>query len=424
MVFLGFIVLLVLGSVMSFNTSHEDFEQKVSAIINSRESEELEVADAFFMHQVLVRRFKSKSNKEFKELVNIRYEIENFLTDDLLPYFPYAASLLNAEYIVNAVMSLMYEVSKNWHSYLSIKKIHDEIVQKVLDKHDEVWQLELESELIETVKQYMEQNQQKFNSIVESFNYFDFYTPLEMTLEVDGQMLLYIYCTVFYELESHAYLTAWSGFTLAETKWLYVYDTGNHELDYFFTLGFPRYKSNVHIIINEGKGGEKDNEVYINNIRTSDSIYLKLPLNESPKMLDRKLEQLKNTLHHYYQAKSVNENFTKQSLFFKQKYKDSRCLIKERKRSMLKVIYSIACWDLSKRSKEMTVNMSIDELFKDLEKINNELKECEIKKSFVSYNKDTSKKYYDWMASLIEGNNIDVDKFLTGGEIEKIGRVR
>ncbi|WP_019025693.1 hypothetical protein [Colwellia piezophila] len=401
---------------------YDDFEKKVSEIIDDKKAEDLEVADAFFLQQILVRRFKLKNRGEFDELVNIRKEIENLAEPKFLPYHPHLASKLDLPYVVDAVMSLLLKESqKSFFEALTTEQVEKELVEEILSKQDEPFGLTIDKEFVVLIKRFLESNQERFRLIVNAFNYFDFYSPLEMSIEVDFQKLLAIYHTAFYEIEKYLSLSCSVKFTINETNWCHGYDCNYPELEYFYKLGFPHYQSNVDIIINEGTNNDYDNDVVINNYRTSNSLYIRLPLNEAPKMLDRKIERAKNTLKYYYKQFNVNDDAIKQSNFFKFKSQQACCVLKE-SRSMLKVISSLATWDIAKRTPESTVDGAIKELLSDIDNINQLLKDYGVEKQVIPYANVSYRRNYDDVTSLIKGNTREVDTFLTGSDLDVIGK--
>jgi hypothetical protein len=401
---------------------YDDFENKVSAIISDKKAEDLEIADAFFLQQILVRRFKLKNRGEFDELVNIRKEIENLAEPKFLPYHPYSASKLDLPYVVDAVMSLLLKESqKSFFEALTTAQVEQDFVEEILSSQQVPFDLSIDKEFVVLIKRFLESNQERFGLIVNAFNYFDFYSPLEMSIEVDFQKLFAIYHTAFYDVEKYISLTASSRFTINETNWCNGYDSNYPELEYFYKLGFPHYQSNVDIIINEGTSNDYDNDVVINDFRTSNSLYIRLPLNEAPKMLDRKIERAKNTLKYYYKQFNVNDDAIKQSNFFKFKSQQACCVLKE-SRSMLKVISSLATWDIAKRTPKNTVEGAIKELLSDIVDLNKLLKDYGVENQVIPYANVSYKRNYDDVASLIKGNTREVDTFLIGSDLDVIGK--
>jgi hypothetical protein len=391
--------------------SIRDFETQINKIINNGKLEGMEKADSFFLQQILVRRFKLKSRDKFDALVSIREGIEKLMASTPLPYFSPAASPLDPTYLVYAVMSLLFKQSQ-CSEYVTTDFVKQELATYILSRHAISFNIVISEKLLDLVIEYLEYIQSDFDLIVNSLTYFDFYSPLEMSLEVDFEELLKIYHTAFYDIEKFISLNFHSMFQANEIKWFFGYESSCKELEYFYQLGFPQYKGNVDIIVNKGDNSEHDNEVVINGDRTSNALYIKIPLDQLPKMLDRKIEKVKYLLNTHYSNSTFGVSKLNQ--------RDTCCLLKE-SRSISKVIYSLACWDVAKKTPKRTVNFAIQSLSNEIDIINNILNDNQINKAVCAYHEDSAKKYYDWMASLIKGKGSKVDTFLTGNETGQIG---
>lgn len=389
------------------------FDAQIKKIINNGRLEGLERADSFFLQQILVRRFKLNNREEFDALVGIRESIEESMKSCPLPYCTPAASPIDSTDAVYAVMSLLFYQSK-YSEHVSIDFVRQELTTYILSRHAIPFIVAISEELVELVIVYLDLIQDKFDSIVDGLNYFDFYSPLEMSLEVDFQKLLYIYHTTFYDVEQFISFNVYAGFQANEIKWCYGTDSNSKELQYFYNLGLPQYRGNVDIIVNKGDKSDNDNNVVINGYSTSNSLYIKIPLNEPPKMLDRKIDRVKFLLNTHYS----NDNSLSAS---KLKQQDTCCLLKE-SRSISKVIYALACWDIAKRTPKSTVNSALETLSNDIDCINEILSDNQIEKEIRAYSEDSAKKYNDWMTSLIKGKVRTLDDFLTGNATEHIGK--